>query len=255
MKKVLTILALVAIAAVIGVPMGAFALPGTLYEQEGGTNDQDIVEVNAAGVNGSADANYTNWKHQYGGGSWSGVYSPSGWVTASEPGSTDLKVEADVEMYFTESVSKNNIYFHLGNIYSATDADKTAYVDGSFSTNNGQWIGISFPPGKLAESFEKVGTDYTGRIIGGMQSNHDTWRDQDNQMDVEIKLSWGTGWQVPGNYGEGAHGTIQDTLWWLVADGVPGTYNYQWRVRLLPTAHQADGDYYLDPVIVASPVL
>jgi hypothetical protein len=233
---------------------------GTLYQQEGGTNDLDPVEVDAAGQGPAGDDsdNWTNWKYQYGGGSWSGVYAADdGWLTESGTGDATLDIEADVEMYFTETVSNNKIYFHLGNIYTASTADRTAYVQGSFSSNNGQYIGISFTgTSKDISNFETDGSgNFTGRILGGLQSDHDTWRTQDNQMDVEILLNWGTGWQTPVNYGDGAHSTIHDTLWWLVNDGDPGTYNYQWRIRLLPEAHQPDGDYYLDPAIVASPVL
>ncbi len=86
-----------------------------------------------------------------------------------------------------------------------------------------------------------------------MQSDHDTWRAQDNQMDIEILMSDGAGWETPVNYGDGSHGTQTDTLWW--APGATGTVNYQWRVRLLPEANQPDGDYYLDPTIVAAPAL
>ncbi|NQU43540.1 hypothetical protein HQ520_09650 [bacterium] len=254
MKKMIALIAMVALMALIALP----AMAGTLYEQEEDpVLDNDPVEVNAAGVNAAADANWTNWKHQYGSGSWSGVYAASaGWVTADESGDMDLAVEADVEMYFTQSVSNNKIYFHLGNIYAASSADKIAYVDGSFTTNNGQYIGISFlGTGKAEADFENIGGAYTGKVLGGMQSDHDTWRTQDNEMDVEILLNAGAGWEVPVNYGDGAHSTITDTLWWLVNGGAPGSYNYQWRVKLLPTADQPDGDYYLDPVVVAAPIM
>jgi hypothetical protein len=255
MKKFLIAVSLGAILALIALPVGA----GTLYQQEG-TSEDGTPGINASGQGPASDDsnNWTNWKYQYGSGSWSGVYAgEEGWMTASEDGDMTLEVEADVEMYFTETVSNNKIYFHLGNIYSATTADKTAFVQGTFSTNNGQYIGISFTgTGKDESSFEKDGSgDYTGVILDGMQSDRDTYRTQDNQMDLQILLNWGAGWQPPVAYGDGAHSTIHDTLWWLVNGGAPGTYNYQWRIRLLPTTHQPDGDYYLDPVIVACPVL
>lgn len=257
MKKLFTAIAMLAILALIS--FSANAAPGTLYQQEGGTNDGPAgINATGHGPTGNDSDNWTNWKYQYGSGSWSGVYAgDDGWITASESGDSTLEVEADIEMYFTESVSNNKIYFHIGNIYSATLPDRTAYVDGSFSTNNGQWIGINFTgTGKTESDFEKdTGGNFTGKILGGMQSDNDTWRSQDNQMDIEIKLNWGTGWQPPGAYGDGAHSTIHDTLWWLVNGGAPGTYSYQWRIRILPEPHQPDGDYYLDPVIVVSPVL
>ena len=137
----------------------------------------------------------------------------------------DLDVEADVEMYFTQTVSNNKIYFHIGNVYSATNADKTAYVSGSFASNNGQDIGISFLGQNKDESnFQKdSGGAYTGVILNGMHSANDTWREQDNNMDLQILLNYGNGWEAPVNYGDGAHDTVTDTLWWLVNAGEPGS--------------------------------
>ena len=255
MKKLFVLVIALAALALLAAPV----LAGTLYQQEGtGEDGTPSIDASGKGPNGDPANNWTNWKYQYGSGSWSGVYAAAdGWLTEAESGDSTLEVEADVEMYFTESVSNNKIYFHLGNIYSATLADRTAYVNGSFSTNNGQYIGISFyGSNKDENSFEKDGGgNYTGRILDGMQSDRDTWRTQDNQMDIEIMLNWGAGWTAPVSYGDGAHSTIPDTLWWLVDGGNPGTYNYQWRIRLLPEPHQPDGDYHLDPVLVASPVI
>ena len=258
MKKIIFFLAFASLCFLLVKPV--IAAPGTLYQQEEGTNDADPVEVDAAGhgPTGNLSDNWTNWIYQYGSGTWSGVYAADdGWLTADETGDSVLEIEADVEMYYTESIANNKIYFHIGNIYTATSADLTAYVQGTFSTNNGQYIGISFTGMNKDESnFEKDGGGaFTGKIFDALQSDHDTWRTQDNQMDMEILMNWGTGWQVPVAYGDGAHSTIHDTLWWLVAGGAPGTYSYQWRIRLLPESNQPDGDYYLDPTIVASPVL
>ena len=254
--KHLTIIA--AIAACLLYAVGS-ASAATLYQQEGTAADGQ-AGINAAGHGPtSTDSdNWTNWKWQAGGGSWSGVYAAdAGWLTASESGNMDLKVEADVEMYCTQTISNNEIYFHLGNIYSATSTDKTAFVAGSLSSNNGQYIGISFDGQNKAEaSFQKDGSgNYTGVILGGMHSANDTWRVQDNDMDLQILLNAGNGWEAPVNYGDGAHNTITDTLWWLVNNGDPGWSTYQWQVRLLPAPNQADGDYYLDPTVVAAPVL
>lgn len=240
--------------------LGLLALPAmgaTLYGQEG-TADDGTPSIDASGQAPGGSNGASNWKYQYGGGSWTGVYAGSdGWEEISSSGDMDLEVEADIEMYFTQSVSNNKIYFHLGNIYGTAASDKIAYVSGSFTSNNGQYIGISFlGTGKAEADFEKDGSgDYTGVILDGMQSDRDTWRTQDNQMDVEILLNWGAGWAAPVNYGDGAHSTVTDTLWWLVDNGNPGTHNYQWRVRLMPDADQPDGDYYLDPVVVAAPML
>lgn len=255
MKRIMTIAVSLMVCLALA---AATASAGTLYDQEG-TTDDGTPSIDASGQAPEGSDASSNWKYQYGDGSWTGVYAGSdGWEVIDEDGDMTLEVEADVEMYFTQSVSNNKIYFHLGNIYDAGLADKTAYVDGSFSTNNGQYIGISFlGTSKDESSFEKDADtgEYTGVILDGMQSDRDTWREQDNQMDVEILLNWGAGWTAPVNYGDGAHNTVTDTLWWLVDDGNAGTYDYRWRVRLLPEADQPDGDYYLDPAVVSAPVL
>ncbi|MFO7956263.1 MAG: hypothetical protein R6X33_04120 [Candidatus Brocadiia bacterium] len=255
MKRIMTI----AVSLMVCLALAAgTASAGTLYDQEGTADDgTPSIDASGQGPAGDDSDNWTNWKYQYGNGSWSGVYAAGdGWLVADDTGDMGLEVEADVEMYFTQSVSNNKIYFHLGNIYEATSDDLTAYVDGSFSSNNGQYIGISFDgTSKTEASFEEDENGLTGVILGGMQSDRDTWREQDEQMDLEILLSWGDGWKAPGNYGEGAHGTVTKTLWWLVDGGNAGTYDYQWRVRLMPEADQPDGDYYLDPAVVSAPVL
>jgi len=255
MRTALLTLGVLAGLGLICMPVGA--TPGTLYDQEQGPNDEDKVEVDAKDkYPGTGDPHCENWKYQYGTYSWSGVYAgDSGWHTC--PGSDeeggDLKVEADVEMYCSETLENFNIYFHIGNIYNATASDLTAYVKGTMQSNNGQYVGLYLGPGK---NVEKIGTAYTGKVIDGMQSDHDTWRPQDNKMDIEFALKVDDGpWQVPDNYGEGAHGTIVDTLWWGVAGGAPGSYELKWRVRILPEVDQPDGDYYLDPTFVVAPAL
>lgn len=249
MKTTISMFAILVLMA-----MSAFAAPGTLYQQEGGSNDNDPVEVNAAGAGPAGDAgSITNWKYQYGNASWSGVYAGSnGFMNIAGGDETqDLKVEADIEMYCATTLVNGSIYFHLGNLYTATEADKTAFATGSMQSNNGQYIGL-YMPGKAAGDFNFT----TGVIANGMKSVHDTYRPQDNNMDLKVLMSTDGGSYVPaGNYGEGSHGTIDDTLWWLVNSGTPGTYGLSWMVQLLPTANQPDGDYYLDPIVVAAPVL
>jgi hypothetical protein len=262
MKRILTIVGLMVVC--LGLVAGnVLAASGTLWDQEQagaddgwGPDNPSTVEVQGQNDSATHSAN-ENWVYQEGSGSWTGVYAGSdGWQDVSSSGDMNLKVEADVEMYFTQSVSDNEIYFHLGNIYEATEADKTAIVQGSFTSNNGQYIGISFEgSGKAESDFETDENGYTGVILGGMQSDHDTWRDQDNSMDIKISLNWGDGWTAPVNYGEGSHGTVTKTLWWLVDGGGAGTYDYRWKIELLPETDQPDGDYYLDPAVVAAPVL
>lgn len=250
MKNILTTLAIIALMAIIAVPAGALSL----YEQEG-TSEDGTPSIDATGQGDSL----TNWQYQFGYGSWAGVYAASdGWYTISESGDMDLEVEADIEMYLVQSIEDNKVYFHFGNVIDATGMDKTAFVNGVFSSNNGQWVGLSFlGTNKTAASFENVGGVYTGRIFNGMVSLRDTWRTQNKSFDLEIQLDDGTGpgFVGPGNYGDGAHGTITDSLWWLIANGEAGTHAYTWRILLIPETYQADGDYYLDPALVSAPVM
>lgn len=254
MQKLLLVIAALCLVAAPG-----FA-QGTLYQQEGsGTDGNAGINATGQGPAGDSSDNWTNWKWQAGSGSWSGVYTAvpgDAWMTATQSGDPSIKVEADIEMYFMEQISNNEVYFHIGNPFAATTADKTAYVDGTFSSNNGQYIGISFDNlGKVAADFEQVGGALTGRIFNGMQSDRHVYGTQNQSFDIEFAMSWGSGWQPPVGFGAGAHGTYQSTLWWLVGGGAPGTYSYQWRIRLLCDALQPDGDYYLDPVVVAAPLL
>jgi hypothetical protein len=249
MRKLISLLIILSVIGVVSAD--------TLYEQEG-TVDDGPSAIDASGQGPVTNPNSTNWKYQYGGGTWSAVYGGSdGWVEETSTGDMTLDVEADVELYMYQEVSDNKIYFHLGNVINASLDDKTAYVNGSMYYNNGMYIGISFDgSNKDAANMEKDGSgNYTGRIIDALQSDNDSWRAQDNQMDLEIALSWGAGWRTPVAYGDGSHSTIHDTLWWLVDGGNPGAYNYQWRIRLLPDTYQPDGDYYWDPAVVATPVL
>jgi hypothetical protein len=256
MKHTLLILVAICVAVAPSFAGAPGSVAGTLYQQEGTTADGPSA-INAAGQNTSPDASYTNWKWQTGAGSWSGVYAgANGWIDEATSGDMSLDVEADIEMYVAQTIAYNKVYFHIGNPFTASAADKTAYVNGSMVCNNGQYIGISFlGTGKADADFEKVGGAYTGKILGGMVSDRDTWRTQTNSFDVRILLGYNGSTQVPVNYGDGAHNTVHDTLWWLVNGGAPGSYVYTWQIELLCDPLQPDGDYQLDPVVVAAPVL
>ncbi len=251
------LIAVFAILALFAAPVMA-SDPGTLYQLEGDATYDGPSGIDASGQGPSTNPDSTNWIWQTGGGSWSGVYAGSeGWLTVSESGDSRIKVEADIEMFYSETFSDNEIYFHIGNFTTATAANLTAYVKGNFTSNNGMYIGICFDgTTKIEDDMEKDGAgNYTGKILNGMQSDRSVLGSQDVSMDIEFLFSWGEGWRVPDNYGDGADHTITDTLWWLVDGGAPGSYNVQWRVRLLPSTYQPDGDYYLDPAVVAAPLL
>lgn len=250
--------------------VGLFAMPalaaqdadGTLYDQEGTANDgYATIDATGQGPLGDASDSWTNWKYQYGSGSWSAVYKKSGWLEESSSGDAEIDIECDIEMYYSEEFSNNKIYFHLGNLYTATTADKTAYVDGTFTSNNGMWIGIGFDGTSKTEAdmLKDLGGNYTGEIQDAMVGTTDVLlRDiSDQSFNAKFMLTsdGGTTWLPPDSFGTGASGTILNALWWLVEGGAAGTHVVQWSVEMLPAEHQPDGNYKFDPAIVAAPLL
>ena len=269
MKRGFTLVAALAIVALIGMPAVAQDENGTLYDQEGTAND-GYGAIDATGQGPTTDPSTTNWKYQYGGGSWSGVYRKDGWLEISDVGDSTIDIECDIEMYYEETFSNNKIYFHIGDPYNATAADREAIVDGSYSANNGMYIGISFDgTSKTEADMLKDGNgDYTGEIQDAMVGTTDVLNRQMyidkndpsqgyHSFNVKFSLSWdgGTTYHPPVNYGDGASNTIHDTLWWLVDNGNPGAYTLKYKVELLFDQDQVDGNYHLDPAIVATPVL
>jgi len=241
-------LTLVGTAALAGEPIG------TLYQQEG-TNDDGVLPPNAAGQGDSCG----NWKYQYGNATWFGIYKwGEGWICQQSTGDDNgILIEADIEMFCSNSIQNHKIYFHFGDISNATPADKTAYVQGTMTSNNGQWIGL-YMPDKDDNSFEKdANNEFTGRIKDAMVGRIDCGgRDiSTEKFDVKITLSWGSGYQPPDSFGPGAHGSYTDVLWWKVNNGVPGSYNLMWKIELEPDILQADGNYEFDPTLVVAPVL
>ncbi len=262
MKRTLSIFAFLAVAGLLGTAAFAQGDPnGTLYQQEGTAND-GYGTINAQGQGPAQDDsdNWTNWKYQYGGGTWSGVYRKDGWLQESETGDSKIDIECDIEMYYTEDYSNNKIYFHIGNLYNVTQSERTAEVTGSFTSNNGMYIGISFDgTSKTADDMLKDGSgNYTGVVRNAMRGTTDVLlRDISAEaFDAKFLLQWDSNpAQPPVTFGTGASGTILNTLWWLVNNGQKGTYNVKWIIELLPGADQADGNYKFDPSIVAAPVL
>ena len=257
MKNFVSLIMVLAVVAFFAMPSHAL---NTLYGQEGTTAD-GYSPINAAGVGPATNPNSTNWKYQYGGTHTdSAVYSwdSNAWVESTDNGiDGNLDIECDIEMFVSESITDPKIYFHFGNPYALTESDRTAYVNGTMTSNHGEYVGVTFNGAvKSATSFEMSGSDFTGRIFDAMVGtidNHNTA--VNDSFDMEILMSWGAGYRVPDEYGDGAHSTIHDSLWWLVNDGAPGAYNLTWKITMLPEAHQKDGNYQLDPTIVVAPVL
>ena len=265
MKKVLALAIVVAVVGLFTMPAMAQTYSNTLYGQEG-TVDDGGPTINASGQGPASDDsdNYTNWKYQYGSASWSAVYSWDGdaWLEITNEGDAQIEVECDIEMYWSDTIANNKIYFHIGNPFSATAANKTAYVTGTYAGNHLMWLGISFDnTSKVEADFETGGaTGYTGRVLGGMVGtidNHGTDISAEN-FDIVFLMNCNGGAYVgPGNFGFGAHNTIPSTLWWDPMDvgQTVGAGTMAWQVMIEPLTSQADGNYVLDPVVVAAPQL
>jgi hypothetical protein len=264
MKRTMQTLALLGLAALLCSVASAQDLNGTLWDQEGTTAD------GYDGVDGSLDSSShdstQNWVYQYGSGSWTGIYRKDGWTGETSTGDSTIDIECDIEMFYTETFENNKIYFHIGNPTTATEADKTALVTGSFTSNNGQYIGISFDgTAKTADDMLKDGGgDYTGEVQNAMVLKKDVLGRVPGPgsiapaaFNARFSLSWDNGmnFHPPVTFGTGASGTILNTLWWLVDGGGKGSYNLQYKVELLFDAVQDDGTYGFDPAIVAAPVL
>lgn len=268
MKRMAMIGALMAVAAFVCTPAVAQEENGTLYDQEGTAND-GYGAIDATGQGPTTDPSITNWKYQYGSGTWSGVYRKDGWLEIASTGDSVIDIECDIEMYYSESFSNNKVYFHIGDPFGATSADKTAIVDGTYTANNGMYIGISFTGTSKSEvDMLKDGTGaYTGEIQNAMVGTTDVLGREMlvdpavpgvyHSFNIKISLSWDAGatFYPPITYGDGASGTVHDTLWWLVDNGNIGTYALQYKIELLMGASQPDGNYHFDPALVAAPVL
>jgi hypothetical protein len=242
MKKLF--MAMVIIGTFVLICLPAFAVtPLSLYEQENTAADgYSAINGQFSGHPGADSA--TNWNFQYGTETaWSGIYGSEplgsfGWIyTTGTDGKID--VEADIEMFCSTTMKDNNVYFHIG---------KTAVVPSTLVSNNGQYVGIQFAAAKSVDmgtgiiTDAMVGTeDVLGRDISAQKFN------------AKILLSWGAGYQPPGTSGD--YNTSTNELFWLVNDGLPGSYNLLWQIELLPAANQPDGNYHLDPVVTVSPAL
>ncbi len=260
MKITISMLAVLALAAM---PAMAQTYSNTAYGQEGVEGKDGYMAINASGQGPVKDVtdNYTNWSYQYGSGAWSGVYSWDGdaWLEITGTGDSSIDVECDIEMYWSETTANNKIYFHIGNPVTASTADKTAIVNGTYATNHPMYIGISFDgTGKEEGDFIIA----TGTVKGGMVGTVDIGGRSitTEKFDIQFmaRLNGGA-WLYPTSFGAGSHGTQPACLWWSpTVTGMMtalGSGSMDWLVRVLPDAAQADGNYNLEPEIVASPEL
>lgn len=262
MKKALALAIVVAVVGLFTLPANAATGNNTAYGQEG-TGADGYAAINAAGQGpggptGTVADSQANWNWQTGSGSYSAIYSwdSDAWLVIATSGDSDIDVECDIEMYWSETTANNKIYFHIGNPFTATDAQKTAIVNGTYATNHPMYVGIQFPALKDESSFHFD----TGIVTGGMVGTVDIGgRDiSDQKFDVMFLLSFNGGaYLVPTSFGDGSHGTQHQVLWWdtMKAGNLVGNGTFDFLVKVLPTTGQADGNYYLDPVIVTAPVL
>jgi len=259
MKKVLAFLVVVAVVGLFTLPANA-AYDNTAYGQEGGGSDgYGAIDATGEGPEGDVTDNYTNWKWQSGSGSYSAIYSwdTDAWLVINDSNSSSIKVECDIEMYWSETTVNNEIYFHIGNPFTATTADKTAIVNGTYATNHPMYVGISFA------STDKEDTDFelaTGIVSDGMVGTVNIAGQSiaTEKFDIMFLLSFNGGaYEVPTSFGNGSHDTQTSVLWWdtMKTLNLTGTGTMNFLVRVLPPAGQADGNYHLDPVIVKAPML
>ena len=164
-----------------------------------------------------------------------------------------MDVEVDVRLYAETTIRNHKIYFHIGNIFTASAADLTAHVNGTLTSNSGQYVGLVLGQGEA----QKAGGVYTGVVEDAMIGTRDVSGRSvsEETFDLEIMLDWGVDYRPPVDCGDDEGGIVQEALWWLVDDGQAGAYDLDWRIRLLPKPHQADGDYSFSLMVVVAPAL
>jgi hypothetical protein len=257
MKKVLALAIVVAVVGLFTLPaMADPTYSNTAYGQEGIDGKDGYTAINAAGHGPTGTAGSTeNWKWQTGSGDYSAIYSwdSDAWLVISQHGDSDIDVECDIEMYWSETTANNKIYFHIGNPFTATDPDKTAIVTGTYATNHPMYVGIQFPTAKTIDLATGIVTDaMEGTLdIGGRSISAE-------KFDVMFLMRFNGGsYLVPTSFGDGSHGTQHNVLWWdtMKVGNLVGSGTMDFLVKVLPDAGQADGNYNLDPVIVTAPVL
>jgi hypothetical protein len=193
-------------------------------------------------------------------------YDDNTWVNCGEnfvAENQPLEVICDIEMYVREHIDGTKIYFHIGDgEYVDT---MSATVGGWFSSNNGQYIGLSktvepwgaldgptyYDPTYTNKAAElKFQTDGLGRtaaktpiplVIEFSDDGGANWRKIVNSPTSQDTWSGGTG----GLWG----------YYWLVANGDPCYHPFAFRFTIDPIYHQPDGRYHLDPVVVVAPAL
>ena len=177
-------------------------------------------------------------------------------MAQSSTGDLQIKIEADVEMYAHDELTNNQAYFHIGNVYDLSSDNKKVVLNGTLTSNNGQFWGLSFTTDPASQGKDDSQVDEsTGVVTDAMKAEFDTTGEMDNPVFMDAKFEFahdGGTWETPVNYGYGS----DQTQWGLFFAPVDaGTTNYKLKVTMLPETDQPDGDYYLDPMAVHTPQL
>jgi hypothetical protein len=177
------------------------------------------------------------------------------------PGPT-VACTLELELHAHYELQGNKCYFHIGNVFNASESGLTMHTSGMLTMNAGMFIGLNLSAmSKITDnSFEKdAGGQLTGVIRDAMAGTTDVLgRNISNEaIDVRILLSWdvGVNYNRPQYFGDSPDGLVSRTLWWLVNNGAPGAYPLKWKIMLLPEPAQADGNYYFESEVVVAPVL
>jgi len=186
------------------------------------------------------------WVELKGGGSWSGIYDYDDykWICIKgDPEIENITIVCDIEMYCSEELDANKVYFHIAD----NTQEMKAVINGKLCSNNGQWVGLLFPPGKGPENPPKLvfREDGFGRTF-----------DENKPDPIPVEFWFKDCYNSEWREGKWDYGNqTQWGIWWLVNNGEPCCCNFSILIKIKPKHHQPDGRYELDPILTAAPVL
>ncbi len=248
MKFSLTVVLLVLLVAGLSFGQHTYVLPG--YTPSVGTEDgwipDDEGTATSLGLAGTASETFAQTTQTSAMNWWSGIYDwgDGEWINIEgEPDATSIYVRCDIEMYVKQIHDANEIYFHIADNITHL----SAIINGTISSNNGQYIGIEIPENK--DITKLVGTVDIGNRDITSQTIPVTWELREYDPNSQTWTAWRTGDDTYGNGGK------DHAIWWLIAGGDPCDHTYQFRCSIDPAYHQPDGRYELDPALAIAPIL
>jgi len=156
-------------------------------------------------------------------------------------------VKCDIEMWLNMKFNAKDIYFHIGRDPGANPTLQQD-VTGWLSSNNGQWLFVSKPTFKpLTDDITKLTFDHN--IFGGASPGP-------TPPVAAISVEWwlaDLGASRKGTYSTGGNNGNLYGVTWLLDNGATGTHNFTITCKIKPDQYQPDGQYTMDPVLVASP--